>query len=99
MCRFKPSGVGALCHGHVELPSGDEEALKETVAFVGPVAVAIDAGRSSFQHYVSGESPHVLSHQGQMSWAILWNTFRVKHPTAALTLRQKGVCTMLISRC
>ncbi|KAL2099336.1 hypothetical protein ACEWY4_005816 [Coilia grayii] len=59
-CRFKPSGVGALCHGHVELPFGDEDALKETVAFVGPVAVAIDAGRSSFQHYVSGvyNDPH-----------------------------------------
>ncbi|KAG5265989.1 hypothetical protein AALO_G00248600 [Alosa alosa] len=54
ICRFKPSGVGALCYGHVELPFGDEEALKETVAFVGPVAVVIDAGQSSFQHYVSG---------------------------------------------
>ncbi|XP_063039889.1 procathepsin L-like [Engraulis encrasicolus] len=59
-CRFKPSGVGALCHGHVELPYGNEEALKETVAFVGPVAVAINAGRPSFQHYVSGiyNDPH-----------------------------------------
>ena len=60
-CRFKPSGVGALCHGHVELLYGDEEALKETVAFVGPVAVAIDAGQSSFQHYVSGESHHIFT--------------------------------------
>lgn len=53
-CRFKPSTVGATCTGYVDVASGDENALKEAVATIGPVSVAIDAGHSSFQLYESG---------------------------------------------
>ncbi|XP_076151640.1 cathepsin L-like peptidase isoform X3 [Alosa pseudoharengus] len=41
-CRFKPSGVGATCTGYVTVTPGDELSLQDTVASVGPVAVAID---------------------------------------------------------
>ncbi|GFS94032.1 cathepsin L [Nephila pilipes] len=53
-CTFKPSSVGATCTGHVDIPSGDEEALKQTVATVGPVSVAIDAHHESFHDYKGG---------------------------------------------
>ncbi|GFU80474.1 cathepsin L [Trichonephila clavipes] len=50
-CTFKSSSVGATCTGHVDIPSGDEEALKQAVASVGPVSVAIDAHHESFHDY------------------------------------------------
>ncbi|XP_041964427.1 cathepsin L.1 [Alosa sapidissima] len=53
-CRFKPDSVGATCSGYVDITSGDENALQEAVATMGPVSVAIDAGHSSFQMYESG---------------------------------------------
>ncbi|XP_016135399.1 cathepsin L1-like [Sinocyclocheilus grahami] len=54
LCRFNPSTVGATCTGYVDVTSGDESALQEAVATIGPVSVAIDAGHSSFQLYESG---------------------------------------------
>ncbi|XP_026142028.1 cathepsin L1-like isoform X1 [Carassius auratus] len=53
-CRFNPSNVGATCTGYVDVTSGDESALQEAVATIGPISVAIDAGHSSFQLYESG---------------------------------------------
>ncbi|XP_067951015.1 procathepsin L-like [Watersipora subatra] len=53
-CEFVKSGVGAEDTGFVDIPEGDEEALKKAVANVGPVSVAIDASHESFQLYSSG---------------------------------------------
>uniref|UniRef100_H2U0T0 Cathepsin L.1 n=2 Tax=Takifugu rubripes TaxID=31033 RepID=H2U0T0_TAKRU len=53
-CRFKPENVGAKCTGYVDVTVGDEDALKEAVATIGPVSVGIDASHSSFQLYDSG---------------------------------------------
>ncbi|XP_071374563.1 cathepsin L.1 [Centroberyx affinis] len=53
-CRFNPNTIGATCTGYVDVTSGDESALQEAVATVGPVSVAIDASHSSFQLYESG---------------------------------------------
>lgn len=54
VCSFDPKKVGATDNGFVNIPKGDEEKLKEALATVGPIAVAIDASHSSFQHYQSG---------------------------------------------
>lgn len=54
VCRFKPRSVGATDSGFVDIPEGDEEALKQAVATVGPVSVAIDASHESFQFYSEG---------------------------------------------
>nr|QOV03072.1 cathepsin L1 [Dysdercus peruvianus] len=67
-CRFKKSNVGATLNSFVDIPQGDEEALKKAIATVGPISVAIDAGESSFQFYSGGVyyekkcSPYNLDH-------------------------------------
>jgi len=53
-CAFKANAVGATLTGFVDVKSGDENALKEAVATVGPISVAIDASSIMFQFYHSG---------------------------------------------
>lgn len=53
-CRYNPATVGAKCSGYVDIKQGDEDALQEAVATIGPVSVAIDAAHESFQFYESG---------------------------------------------
>jgi len=50
-CRFKKKNVGATDTGFVDVPTGNETALQEAVATVGPVSIAIDASQQSFQFY------------------------------------------------
>ncbi|XP_067136531.1 procathepsin L-like [Centruroides vittatus] len=53
-CRFKRSSVGATCTGYVDVTSGDEEALKQAVATIGPISVGVDASKDSFMYYSGG---------------------------------------------
>lgn len=53
-CRYKKKNVGAIDTGYVDIPQGDEQKLKEAVATVGPISVAIDASQDSFMFYSSG---------------------------------------------
>lgn len=53
-CRYNPANVAATCTGYVDVKQGDEDALQEAVATIGPVSVGIDAGHTSFQLYESG---------------------------------------------
>lgn len=53
-CKFKRNDVGATIQGYSDLPSGNEQALKQAVGTVGPISVAIDASNPSFQMYASG---------------------------------------------
>jgi cathepsin L len=53
-CHFTKKSVGATDKGFVDIPSGDEEALKKAIATIGPVSVAIDASHESFQFYEKG---------------------------------------------
>ncbi|CAF0720018.1 unnamed protein product [Brachionus calyciflorus] len=59
-CRFKSDRVGAKMSNIVRLPSGNETALTEAVENIGPIAVAMDASRLSFQFYSTGiyHDPH-----------------------------------------
>lgn len=53
-CHFEKANVGATDRGSVDIPQGDENALMQAVATIGPVSVAIDASQESFQFYSTG---------------------------------------------
>lgn len=53
-CRFRSENVGAYCTGYVDIAPGDEKGLEAAVATLGPVSVAIDASKPSFQFYSNG---------------------------------------------
>nr|XP_042702887.1 cathepsin S-like [Chrysemys picta bellii]XP_042702888.1 cathepsin S-like [Chrysemys picta bellii]XP_042702889.1 cathepsin S-like [Chrysemys picta bellii] len=53
-CHYNPATRAATCSKFVELPYADEAALKDAVANIGPVSVAIDAKQPSFFLYRSG---------------------------------------------
>lgn len=53
-CRYTQRTVGATDSGFVDVPEGDEKKLKEAVASVGPVSIAIDASQPTFQFYDNG---------------------------------------------
>lgn len=53
-CRFKKDDVVGTCVGFTDIPQGDEAALTQAIATVGPISVAIDASHFSFQLYHKG---------------------------------------------
>ena len=55
--------MGAEDTGFTDVTHGDEQALKEAVATIGPISVAIDASHESFQLYESGTFLTSRSHK------------------------------------
>uniref|UniRef100_A0A8C9X0N4 Cathepsin S-like n=1 Tax=Sander lucioperca TaxID=283035 RepID=A0A8C9X0N4_SANLU len=53
-CKYNPQYRAANCSGYTFLPKGDEYALKEALASIGPISVAIDATRPKFVFYRHG---------------------------------------------
>jgi C1A family cysteine protease len=53
MCR-KPHGEMIKISGYVNVTANDENALKQAIATVGPVAVSIDASQLAFSYYQEG---------------------------------------------
>ncbi|PNF20196.1 Cathepsin L [Cryptotermes secundus] len=53
-CRYNPSASGATDVGFTDIEEGNEDQLKEAVATIGPVSVAIDASHESFRFYRRG---------------------------------------------
>ncbi|KAL7861646.1 hypothetical protein SRHO_G00130870 [Serrasalmus rhombeus] len=54
MCRFNPKNAKATCQDYILLRSGNENNLQYAVAVIGPISVAIDTSRPTFQLYHSG---------------------------------------------
>jgi len=53
-CRYNKKNSGASDFGFVDIPVGNEEMLKQAVATMGPVSIAIDASKDTFQFYAKG---------------------------------------------
>lgn len=53
-CRYNSMNRAANCSDYNFLPEGDEGALKQALATIGPISVAIDAKRPRFAFYRSG---------------------------------------------
>lgn len=54
ICKYQANNTAATMNGYVDLPSGNEEHLKDSVGTIGPVSVAVDASHMSFQFYSGG---------------------------------------------
>ncbi|CAF1438778.1 unnamed protein product [Adineta steineri] len=72
-CVFNPTETTVQVCDFVDIASGDEVALQQAVATIGPISVAIDAGRSSFQFYQSGvyNEPTCLQRIFELDHAVL----------------------------
>lgn len=53
-CRYNAANVGSTDTGFTDIKKGDETDLQSAIASVGPISVAIDASKMSFQFYKSG---------------------------------------------
>ena len=57
-CRYSEDGKGAQMSGSISISSGDEEQLQKALAYIGPIAVAVDASNNAFKvsfHFTSLE--------------------------------------------
>ena len=54
ICRFNSRTVGATDTSYRDITHGDEDALKSASSSIGPISVAIDASKRSFQMYHEG---------------------------------------------
>jgi cathepsin L len=70
-CRFKAADVGATDTGFTDIKSKDEDALKQAVADIGPISVAIDASHASFQLYKSGIYNEIFCSQTRLDHGVL----------------------------
>eukprot|EP01027_Heterolobosea_sp_BB2_P007580 GEZU01011269.1.p1 GENE.GEZU01011269.1~~GEZU01011269.1.p1 ORF type:complete len:457 (+),score=176.32 GEZU01011269.1:140-1510(+) len=53
-CHYSASNAAAKISGYVPIPIGDEQALMEAVATVGPISISIDASHPSFRFVGEG---------------------------------------------
>lgn len=54
VCKYSNSSVGSKVGGYLEIPYGDEDALKKAVGLLGPMAAGLDGSPETFRHYNGG---------------------------------------------
>ena len=55
-CRYEPANRGATDSGKVEIRNPHNETeLAQMIAYVGPIAISIDASQPSFRFYGGGK--------------------------------------------
>ncbi|XP_064455228.1 procathepsin L-like isoform X1 [Ornithodoros turicata] len=73
VCRFRKECVGAVVNGISRIKNGSEFDLRNAVATVGPVSVAIYAADGSFMSYRDGiyDNPHCRSDYSSLTHAVV----------------------------
>ena len=71
LCRYKSANVGATDDGYVDIPRGDEDALTQAIASVGPISVAIDASKTTFHYYKEGVYSDTLCSSTKLDHGVL----------------------------
>ncbi|XP_072517909.1 digestive cysteine proteinase 2-like [Salminus brasiliensis] len=70
-CMHDPDKNVIMIRGHKTLPPGDEDMLKTSLAFFGPITVAVDASNWSFMFYNMGIYDEPLCDAAQANHAVL----------------------------
>jgi cathepsin L len=70
-CQFDASNVAATIDSYTDVSSGDENALMQAAASIGPISVAIDASHSSFQFYSGGVYSEPACSSSQLDHGVL----------------------------
>ncbi|XP_071499156.1 procathepsin L-like [Diadema antillarum] len=70
-CHYNAQCDSAEVTGYTDVPSGEEDKLKEAVATVGPISVAIDASHTSFQLYEGGVYDEPSCSSSQLDHGVL----------------------------
>uniref|UniRef100_A0A7S1VFT7 Cathepsin L n=1 Tax=Sexangularia sp. CB-2014 TaxID=1486929 RepID=A0A7S1VFT7_9EUKA len=70
-CQFDASNVAATIDSYTDVASGDENALMQAAASIGPISVAIDASHSSFQFYSGGVYSEPACSSSQLDHGVL----------------------------
>jgi len=81
LCRYNSRNKGAWDVGFVDIPQGDETALKFAIAIFGPVSIAIDAGHPSLQFYSHGIYREEECSEENLNHAVLAVGYGVDHET------------------
>ncbi|XP_028855872.1 cathepsin L1 [Denticeps clupeoides] len=70
-CFYDSSQIVARINDYRFIPAGDEQALADAVATIGPITVAVDADHSSFLFYSSGIYEEPMCDPNNLSHAVL----------------------------
>ncbi|KAI2644209.1 Cathepsin S [Labeo rohita] len=93
-CRYNPSKRAANCTSYYYVRKGDEEALKQAVANIGPISVAIDASRTQFHFYHSVLVVGYGARAGQDFWLVKnsWGTTFGNKGYIRIARNQNNMC-------
>lgn len=77
VCKFNSSNKLANVTDYIEVMSGNETLLRDALAFLGPLAVAVDASLLTFQNYKSGvfddtRCTGIQNHAGSVSCFLIF---------------------------
>ena len=89
-CKYTTGGLGAEITGFIQIASGNEQDLQTAVAYVGPIATAVDASSSAFR--VSQDTHRHTPHKTTPTFhRVPCKLLQTKLPV------QNFLCTVLVS--